>query len=143
MGLLDSVLGSLGGQQGAAPGGAGQSPLIAIVLSMLANNGQGGLGGLGGLAGIVAKLEQAGLGDAVASWIGTGANQSIGPDQLSQALGSDTMGQIAQQLGLSHGEAASQLSQALPQVVDTLTPQGSLPDGDLSGLSDLLGRFTP
>ena len=140
MGLFDSVLGSLGGQQGAVPGGAGQSALINIVLSMLANNGQGGLGGLGG---IVAKLNEAGLGDAVASWIGTGANQPIGPDQLSQALGPDTVAQIAQQLGLSHGEAASQLSQALPQVVDTLTPQGSLPEGDLGGLSDLLGRFTP
>jgi uncharacterized protein YidB (DUF937 family) len=132
MGLLDSVVGALG--QGG--GGGGQAELINAVISLIANQGQGGLGGL------LAQLQQGGLGDAVASWVGTGQNLPVSPDQLSQALGPDTIGAIAQQLGLSHGDAAGQLSQVLPQVVDKLTPNGQLQaDAGLGDLGSLLGSL--
>lgn len=132
MGLLDSVVGALG--QGG--GGGGQGELINAVISLIANQGQGGLGGL------LAQLQQGGLGDAVASWVGTGQNLPVSPDQLSQALGPDTIGAIAQQLGLSHGDAAGQLSQVLPQVVDKLTPNGQLQaDAGLGDLGSLLGSL--
>jgi len=81
MGLLDSVLGSVlgGGQQ---QGGAGA--LVNIVAGMLANSGQGGgaTGGLGGLAGLVEQFQRGGLGDVMNSWIGTGQNLPVAPDQL-------------------------------------------------------------
>ncbi len=35
-------------------------------------------------------------------------------------------GQIASQLGLSHGEAGQELASLLPQVIDKMTPQGSV-----------------
>lgn len=134
MGLLDSVLGMVtGGQQG-----GGNAALISAVVGMLANNSQGG----GGLADILGKAQQAGLGDVVSSWVGTGQNMPISADQLHNVLGSDTIANLAQQLGLSHGDAASQLSQVLPQVVDKLTPNGQAPAGGLGDIGSLLAQLT-
>ena len=166
MGLLDSVIGALaGGTQGNTAGaGGGQAALINIVLGMLTQRGGGlgaggasgvdatggGLGGMGGLGDLLARFQQAGLGDAAASWVGTGPNQPVSPDQVEGALGSDLLSQIARQIGLPQGETAGQLSELLPQVVDRMTPNGRLPEGGFSedgiagfeGLGDLLGRFS-
>jgi uncharacterized protein YidB (DUF937 family) len=143
MGLLDSVVGMLGGAQG-GPGG-GNAALLNLVVSMLAGGGSaaggggGGLGGLGGLAGLIERFQQAGLGDQVGSWVSTGQNMPVNADQIGGALGPDILSQIASQLGLSPGDAAGQLSQVLPQVVDKLTPDGQVPSE--STISDILGRF--
>ena len=144
MGLLDAVIGALGQSQGGARGGTssgGQADLIGSIVSMLGQGGQGGaLGGIGGLIGLVAKMQQSGLGDVAKSWISTGDNHPISPDQLGGVLGHDTVSSMAQQLGLNHGDLLSQLSQMLPQVVDKLTPQGQIPHGDIGGmLGGLLG----
>jgi uncharacterized protein YidB (DUF937 family) len=77
------------------------------------------------------------MGDVIGSWVGHGQNAPISGDQLSNVLGSDTIANIAAQLGLSHGEAAGQLSQMLPQVVDRLTPHGQAPEGGLGGIADI------
>ncbi len=47
---------------------------------------------------------------------------------LDGLLGGGAIGQIAQQLGLSHGETAGCLAQMLPQLIDQLTPNGEVPD---------------
>ena len=98
MGLLDSVLGAVlnNGQQQQQPQGGGLGGIIGMLASnpqliqavtgMLGNNSQ-----LGGLGGLVEKFQQAGLGDVVGSWIGTGQNQPISADQLSSVLGSDAL----------------------------------------------------
>lgn len=132
MGLLDSVVGALAGGQG---GGGGNSALLNMVVGMLANNSQAG--GLGGLGGLVAKMQQGGLGDVVNSWVGTGENLPISPDQISNVLGNDTLAGLAQQLGVGQGDLAGQLSQMLPQVVDKLTPNGAVPEGGLGNLGDI------
>jgi uncharacterized protein YidB (DUF937 family) len=137
MGLLDSVLGMVtGGQQG-----GGNAALLNMVVGMLANNA-GGAGGGGGLADIVGKFQQAGMGDVVSSWIGTGQNAPISGDQLGNVLGSDMIANIAKQLGVSHGDAAGQLAQMLPQVVDKLTPNGEAPAGGLGDIGGLLAQLT-
>jgi uncharacterized protein YidB (DUF937 family) len=128
MGLFDSVIGALGA------GGSGQGELMNVVAGMLHNDAPGG-----GLAGLVTKFEQGGFGDVIASWIGTGQNLPISADQLKSVLGSDTIANLAQQLGLSHGDAAGQLSQMLPQVIDKLTPHGNVPAGGLGGLGEIGG----
>jgi uncharacterized protein YidB (DUF937 family) len=139
MGLLDSLGGALGGQQGGTPA---TGDLIGAIIGMLGHPQAGG-----GLAGLVQKFEQSGLGSVVGSWIGTGQNLPISAEQLKSVLGSDVIGQFAQQLGLSPPDAASQLSQALPQVVDQATPNGEVPPdgglGDLGDVSALLGKLTP
>ena len=145
MGLLDSVIGAIaGGQGGAGQQGGGQSALINIVMGMLANKAgatQGGGAAAGGLGDLMARFQQGGLGDVLGSWIGTGQNLPVSSDQLSNVLGSDMLAKIAQQLGVSHGEAASQLSEVLPQVVDELTPDGHVPEGGFGDIGAILGRF--
>ena len=141
MGLLDSVLGALGGASGSQPQGRGD--MLQAVIAMLAQppGGAGAQGG--GLAGLVQQFQQGGLGDLMASWVGTGQNLPVSAEQLQGVLGHDMLAQLAQQLGLSQGEAAGQLSQLLPQVVDKLTPGGQLPD--TSGFGDIgsvLERFS-
>jgi len=163
MGLLDSVIGALGQSRGSGSGssGGGQAALLQAVIGMLMQGGgqgggqggaQGGgqatqagglgaaLGGLGGLGGLVAQFTQHGMGEMVRSWVGSGQNLPVSPDQISQVLGNDTIGRLAQQLGLGQGEVAGQLSEMLPQVIDRMTPQGQLPQGnDLSALGDIDG----
>jgi len=133
MGLFDGLLGSLMGGSNAQ---AGQSPLVQMALQLIQQNG--------GLPGIIGKFQQAGYGQQAGSWVGTGQNLPISADQLQQVLGSGAIGQIAQQLGLSHGEAGNGLAQALPQIIDKLTPTGqiSADHGDLlkQALSALTSR---
>jgi uncharacterized protein YidB (DUF937 family) len=139
MGLLDGMLGSvlggmMSGNQGGSLGSMGgigaqaQNPLLQIALQMLQQHG--------GLEGLLGKLQQAGYGEQVQSWIGTGQNLPIDAGALSQILGSGQLGRIAGQLGVSHEEAAGQLAQALPQVVDQMTPNGQIPEGH----SDLVNQ---
>jgi uncharacterized protein YidB (DUF937 family) len=152
MGLLDSVIGALA--QGAAPRAENpQQALIGAILSMLMSGGgtgaggaagagaafgggggaAGGLGSLGGLAGLVEQFGRAGLGDVAGSWVGRGQNMPISADQLGQALGGERIGAMAGQLGMDQGDLLGQLSQMLPQIVDRLTPEGQVPQGDLAG----------
>ena len=121
MGLLDGILGNLmGGAAYGNPQAQGGNPLLQIALQMLQQNG--------GIQGLLARMQQAGLGAQAQSWIGTGQNQPISPDALSQLLGHGQLGQIAQQLGMSQQEVAGGLAQTLPDVVDKMTPQGQIPD---------------
>jgi uncharacterized protein YidB (DUF937 family) len=132
MGLLDSVVGMLGG----GGQGGGNAALLNAVVGMLGNDAQGG-----GLAAILGKAQQSGLGDVVGSWIGKGQNLPISADQVSNMFGPDTIASLAKQLGVPAGDAASQMSKMLPDVVDKLTPQGHLPQGGLGNVADLLGQL--
>jgi len=96
----------------------GQSPLVQMALQMIQQNG--------GLPGIISKFQQAGFGQQAGSWVGTGQNMPITADQLKQVLGSGSIGALAQQFGLAHGDAMSGMAQALPQVIDKLTPSGQI-----------------
>jgi uncharacterized protein YidB (DUF937 family) len=86
-----------------------------------------GTGSQGGLNAIVAKLEQAGFGDQVKSWIGTGANLPITADQLRQVLGSDVVRQLAAKYNIPVDQLSEILAQQLPQAVDHASPDGKLP----------------
>lgn len=119
MGILDSLenspeLKGMLGQLGAA--------VIPVVLGEVMGNG-----GQGGLSAIVAKLEQAGLGDQVKSWIGTGQNLPITADQLQQVLGSDTVKQLAAKFNIPVDQLSKVLAQQLPGAVDSASPDGKLP----------------
>lgn len=139
MGLLDSIIGAVAGGQGAQGGLGG-------LIGSVANNPQmlQALGGLlgndgehGGLGGLMAKFEQAGLGNVIGSWVGNGANQPVSGDQLTQVLGSGAIGQIAAKLGVNPDQAAGQLSSLLPALVNHLTPNGQAPAGGLGNAGDL------
>lgn len=80
----------------------------------------------GGVQGIVTQLEQQGLGNTVKSWVGTGANQPISPDQVNQVFGG-TLTTLAAKLGMTPQELAAKVSQHLPAAIDHLTPGGAVP----------------
>ena len=136
----------MGGQQraGASSGGLGSlismvannPQLMQAVTAMLSNDG-----GQGGLGGLIAKFQRAGLGDVVGSWVGSGQNQPVSGEQLTDVLGADTMAGLAEKLGTSQGDAASQLSDILPGLIDKLTPQGQAPAGGLGNAGDLMGML--
>lgn len=94
----------------------------------LLNGALGMLQKMGGIDGLVNKLQQSGLGDVAASWVGTGENKSINPDQLANVLGKDQIAALAQQAGIPESQGASVLSQVLPAMVDKLTPDGKVPE---------------
>lgn len=134
MGLLDGILSAaLGGSSAPAAGGAGggidADALMRIAGQLLQQHG--------GVGGLVEAFTKGGLGQAAASWVGTGANHPVSADQVSRALGYEQVGQIAAQLGLDHGQAGSVLAQLLPQLVDHLTPNGVVPAAP-STQSDLM-----
>ena len=130
MGLLDGLLGGMMGGS-AQPG---QSPLVGMALQLIQQNG--------GLPGIISKLQQGGLTDHVGSWVGTGANMPVTGSQLQEVLGTGAIGQIAQQLGLSHGDASSGLAQVLPQIINQMTPNGQLPADHADMLKQALSALT-
>jgi uncharacterized protein YidB (DUF937 family) len=155
MGLLDSVLGAIGGGgQQQAGGNNTQALLIQAALPLVLKALQGGGAGqaagagTGSGGGLLGALEGAGLGSIVQSWIGTGQNQPISPDQVQQALGGGHLQELAQAAGISPAEAAGHLSEILPGLVDKLTPHGEAspaPGGvDLGSLlGGLLGGNKP
>jgi uncharacterized protein YidB (DUF937 family) len=71
------------------------------------------------------------------SWVSTGQNLPISPDQVTQAFGPGRLGELAAAAGMSHEEVAGHLSELLPHVVDGLTPGGSLPQGEDVSHDDL------
>ncbi|WP_345892989.1 YidB family protein [Roseomonas acroporae] len=127
-------------------------------LSRIAGGGQAAgavqqlLDSQGGLDGLLSRLRQAGLGEQVDSWIGNGANQPVSPQALEPALGGDILSRIEQRIGLDRGELLMLLSQALPVLINLLTPHGRVepgqaaPQGGQSGggsgglLESVLGR---
>ncbi len=134
MSLLDQVVGAvtskLGGQ------GNAQNDLMEAALSLINNNA-------GGLSGLVQAFKDKGLANIATSWVSTGKNLPVTPEQIQSVLGNSQIREIAQKLGLSEEAASSQLSQMLPTVVDKLTPEGQIPSGDLlaQGLNLLKGKL--
>jgi uncharacterized protein YidB (DUF937 family) len=126
MGIFDDLTkgaGGLGGTLGNALGGGaqgGQGALVQAVVSWLAG---------GGLQQLMASFQQKGLGHVVGSWVSTGANEQVSPDQLRDVIGPDQLGRLAQQSGLDVGAVTSQLTALLPGLVDKLTPDGDVPQG--------------
>jgi len=133
MGILDSMIGNaLGGMLG--QGGQAQNPLLRMALQVLQQNG--------GVEGILDKFRQGGYADQAASWQSTGQNIPIPGSALQEVLGTGAIGQIAQRLGMSHGDAAGGLAQVLPQLIDQFTPNGNVPDNHDDMVEQALAMLT-
>jgi uncharacterized protein YidB (DUF937 family) len=107
MGLLDGLLGGIVG-----------AGMVSVVNSIIEKHG--------GLQGVVSEFERSGLGATVSSWVSTGPNHPISPDEVHRALGPELLQRLSEKSGLSVQDLAQKLSQVLPQVVDKLTPNGSV-----------------
>ncbi len=156
LGLLAyKALKHFGGQAGTGPAGSGraaapgspplgQNPNIGTPGGASTAGGglgdllKGGLGGLlaggaagsilsGGLNDLVRQFQQSGRSDVISSWVGSGPNKTIAPNELADALGSDRINSLMAHSGMSHEELLDGLSQELPGVIDQLTPEGRVP----------------
>jgi uncharacterized protein YidB (DUF937 family) len=135
MGIMD-MLGGLLGRKAPKSG----NPLMDSLLPMLLKGGA-----IGGLGGLIGKFTGAGLGSKANSWVGTGQNEPLDPDEVEQALGRDQVEKIARDAGVSRAEAKDGLASMIPGLIDKVSPGGSLPTGNIAksmkglDLSSILG----
>lgn len=80
----------------------------------------------GGVEGIVAKLRQAGYGDAVQSWLGAGPNQPVTAEGIARALGQGRIGEMAARYGMTPEQVSGLLAKVLPGIIDRLSPNGTV-----------------
>lgn len=133
MGLFDEVAKGFAGK---IFGEGAQNPLLDTVLNLISNPQTGGL------AGVVQAFKDKGLGDVVSSWVGTGENLPVSGEQIQSALGNDQIQQIAEKVGTSKEEVSGSLATLLPEIIDRLTPNGTLREGGLpQGLDALKKAF--
>ncbi|MDV2469064.1 YidB family protein [Acinetobacter chinensis] len=144
-GILGSVLGGLGGQQSApaATGGFNaQSLLIAVVPLVL-----GWIQQQGGFQGALAKLQGAGLGGQVQSWVDPSqSNNAASAQQIQSLFNTQEVEQVAQQAQVPAQEVYGAISSVLPQIIDSLTPQGDATDqqeanADIQQVMNLVSGF--
>ena len=109
MGLFDGLLGGVVG-----------AGMVSVINNLVEQQG--------GLQGLVNKFQQQGLGETVNSWVSTGPNKAISADDVHRALGPDLLQQLSAKSGLSVQDLAQKLSTILPQAVDTMTPDGRVPN---------------
>ena len=119
--LLDTAMSSLGGGDGQ------QNQAMKLVMHLVQQNG-------GNIGGLLSQLQQGGLGDVLQSWIGSNSNESVSAGAIENTLG----GQAAQAVGIDTQQASGLLAQYLPQIIDTMTPNGQASDADGFGLDDVV-----
>ncbi len=127
MDILNTVKSVLGGDENK------QNDLMSSIMFLVG-------GESGGLNGLISQFKSKGLGDVISSWVGTGKNLPVSSDQIKNVLGNDTVKEMSSKLGMDSNALTDQLSNLLPHVVDKLTPEGKVPEGDfLSKGMDILG----
>ena len=114
------------GQSGGGLGG-GIGDLLKNGLGGLLAGGAAGSVISGGLGDLLKQFQQSGQGDTANSWVSSGPNKPISPNDMASALGADQINTLTSQTGLSREELLSGLSQHLPDAVNHLTPDGRLP----------------
>ncbi len=122
MGLFDHL--------GAALGKGG--PFAGFLNSALANQLPGRLSvalassPYENLDGLLALFREGGFGHEVDSWLGSGANLPITPEDIMEVIDPMTMGSLASTLGVPPAMLPGLVAQYLPVVVDKLSPNGTV-----------------
>lgn len=119
--MLGNILGSVASS--VLGGGEGQSKAIQLIQALLQSQG--------GVQGLVEKFQQGGLEQIVKSWIGNGENLPISVSQILDIFGKQNIDNAAESVGVAQEDAPNLLSEYLPKIVDTLSPNGQL---DLNNL---------
>ncbi|MCH4247147.1 YidB family protein [Acinetobacter populi] len=146
-GILGSVLGQLGQQGGrsntAAAGGGTSALLVAVLPIILA-----WIQKQGGLQGALSKLQQAGLGGQVQSWVSPEApeNTPIPQQQVQQLFDEQDVAKVAEETNVPTQNIYAAIAAALPQVIDSLTPKGEQSnqqeaDNDIQNVLNLVSGF--
>lgn len=157
MGLLEDVLGQVMKSQGAAPAGApntaspGGDQLTAMLGSFLGADKKDAspiilaimkfVQSQGGIAGILAKFQQQGLGKQADSWVSTGGNESITPQQVEQVFDRGSINELAQSLNTTPDAAKKTLADVLPELLNQFTPDGKVGANEGDVLTSVMGML--
>jgi uncharacterized protein YidB (DUF937 family) len=134
MGVLDQFGGAVGSVLGQGKNAGVSAVLLQQLIAMLSKPGA--------LANLTNAFQNAGLGNILQSWIGTGQNLPISADQVGKVLGSGTVADLAKKAGIGESETTSALASLLPQVIDKVSPGGNVPaQNDLGGALASLGKL--
>ncbi|MDY6537105.1 YidB family protein [Acinetobacter faecalis] len=142
-GILGSVLGQFGGQSQGSNAGGGSQLLIAVLPLVLA-----WVQKQGGLQGALDSLKGQGLTSQVEDWVSTGEgdNAAVDPQQIQSLFSDAEIEQVAQQAQAPKQDVLSAISTVLPQIIDSLTPQGEQTssteaNSDIANVMNLVSGF--
>jgi uncharacterized protein YidB (DUF937 family) len=129
---------------GGMGGGGSRNAMLALMLPLVMQ----WVSRNGGIGTVLQRVNQQGYGSHADSWLGTGANHALPANAAQQLLGPEELANFSSQLGVGEDEVAHGFSEILPEVVDQLSPQGSLPsdadqtlDAGQSALQRMLGQL--
>lgn len=129
MGLLDGLAGQILGKLS----GGNADGLAGAAIELFNQNG--------GLDGILEKFKASGLGEHAASWVGTGENLTVTPEQISSVLGDGQIAAMAEKFGLTPEVLSNQIAEHLPGVIDKMTPNGEVSAESGGLLASVLGML--
>lgn len=121
-GILGSVLGGLGGGGTANSAASNPQSLLIMVLPFVLSWIQK----QGGLQAALDQLKNNGLSSQVQGWVDPNqANPAVSPQNIQNLFDDQDVAQIAAQTQAPKQEIYGAIAAVLPQVIDSLTPQGS------------------
>lgn len=150
-GVLGQVLGSvLGGGMGnnvgmnqfpqsqSGFGGKGMlmAALLPIALMFIQRNG--------GLSGAFNKIQNMGFGHQANSWMSADqSNQPLDANDINQLFDNNELAQVAAQTGVEQSEVRQSMAELLPQLFDSLTPNGDTQTESQANneISDILAQL--
>jgi len=131
MGILDNITNAMGGK---SEGSSEEKNIIDSAMDLFKS---------GGLNNMLKSFENNGLGNIISSWIGKGENLPVSGDQIKKTVDSSFIQDIAKKLGLSEDKASEKIANILPGLVDKVTPDGKIPEGNIlqEGIDFLKKKF--
>lgn len=130
--MLGNILGSIASSV-LSGGNGNQSTALQLIQALLQSQG--------GVEGVIAKLQQGGLDDLLKTWISADEeNAPVSGEQIANVFGQENLQAAAQEAGVEEKDAGDLLAEFLPKIVDTLTPNGQLPDLQNLNTNDLLAQ---
>lgn len=158
-GVLGQVLGSVlgGGMGGGLNGGMGNN--MGMNQLPQSQSGFGGKGMLmaallpialmfiqrnGGLSGAFNKIQNMGFGHQANSWMSADqSNQPLDANDINQLFDNDELAQVAAQTGVDQSEVRQSMAELLPQLFDSLTPNGDTQTESQANkeISDILAQL--
>lgn len=118
--------GPAGGSTGTGTAAVGDGGILSSLGGLLGGAGAGSALS-GGLADLIKSFQNSGHEKTAQSWVNKGPNQTIAPQELEKAIGSEKIEWLLKETGMSRQELLTELSRELPTAVDQLTPEGRLP----------------
>ena len=95
----------------------------------------------GGPTAFLQSFRDKGMGDVVASWLGTGDNLPINGSQISNVLGSELINSFGNRLGLPGATISDASAALLPTAIATMASDGKLELGALDRIKGWFGSL--